>query len=45
MVDAFEREFAEKVGIPFAAAVCSGTSAHILTKPKDKGPNLWRETI
>lgn len=27
MVDAFEREFAEKVGIPYAAAVSSGTAA------------------
>ena len=27
MVDAFEREFSEKVGIPFAAAVSSGTAA------------------
>jgi len=27
MVDAFEQEFAEKVGIPYAAAVSSGTAA------------------
>ena len=27
MVDAFEREFAEKVGIPYAVAVSSGTAA------------------
>jgi dTDP-4-amino-4,6-dideoxygalactose transaminase len=27
MVDAFEREFAEKVGIPYAAALSSGTAA------------------
>jgi len=27
MVDAFEREFAEKVGIPYAVAVFSGTAA------------------
>jgi len=27
MVDAFECEFAEKVGIPYAAAVSSGTGA------------------
>ena len=27
MVDAFEREFAEKVGIPYADAVASGTAA------------------
>jgi len=27
MVDAFECEFAEKVGIPYAAAVSSGTAA------------------
>jgi len=26
MVDAFEREFAEKVGIPYAIAVASGTA-------------------
>ncbi len=26
MVDAFEREFAEKVGIPYAVAVSSGTA-------------------
>ena len=27
MVDAFEQEFAKKVGIPYAAAVSSGTAA------------------
>ena len=27
MVDAFEREFAEKVGIPYAVALSSGTAA------------------
>ncbi len=27
MVDAFEQEFAEKVGIPYAVAVSSGTAA------------------
>lgn len=27
MVDAFEKEFAEKVGIPYAVAVSSGTGA------------------
>ena len=27
MVDAFEKEFAEKVGIPHAVAVASGTAA------------------
>jgi dTDP-4-amino-4,6-dideoxygalactose transaminase len=36
MVDAFEREFAEKVGIPNAVAVASGTAAmHLKTKLRD----------
>ena len=33
MVDAFEREFAEKVGIPHAVALSSGTAAiHLALK-------------
>jgi len=39
MVDAFEQEFAEKVGIPFAAAVPSGTAAmHLALRCLGIGP-------
>ena len=39
MVDAFEQEFAEKVGIPNAVAVASGTAAmHLENGFKDWGP-------
>ncbi len=38
MVDAFEREFAEKVGIPYAVALTSGTAAmHLQPKFRDLG--------
>ncbi len=36
MVDAFEQEFAEKVGTPYSLAVSSGTPAmHLKTKLRD----------
>lgn len=39
MVDAFEREFAEKVGIHHAVAVCSGTAAmHLALRILGVGP-------
>jgi len=38
MVDAFEREFAEKVGIPYAAAVSSGTG--VVNPPEAGEPQL-----
>ena len=39
MVDAFEREFTEKVGIGHAVAVCSGTAAmHLALRVLDVGP-------
>jgi len=39
MVDAFEREFAEKVGIPYAVAVVSGTAAmHLALRILGIGP-------
>ena len=39
MVDAFEKEFSEKVGIPFALAVSSGTAAlHLALRALDVGP-------
>ena len=38
-VDAFEREFAEKVGVPYALAVSSGTAAmHLALRVLDIGP-------
>ncbi len=44
MVDAFEREFAEKVGIPNAVAVASGTAAmHLALRVLGIGP--WDEVI
>ncbi|MCK4821430.1 DegT/DnrJ/EryC1/StrS family aminotransferase, partial [bacterium] len=39
MVNAFEREFAEKVGIPHAVAVSSGTAAmHLVLRILGVGP-------
>ncbi len=39
MIDLFEREFAEKVGIAHALAVCSGTAAmHLATRVLGIGP-------
>jgi dTDP-4-amino-4,6-dideoxygalactose transaminase len=39
MVDAFEREFADKVGIPYAVAVSSGTAAmHLALRLLGVGP-------
>jgi len=39
MVDAFEQEFAEKVGIPYAVAVVSGTAAmHLSLRVLGMGP-------
>jgi dTDP-4-amino-4,6-dideoxygalactose transaminase len=39
MVDAFEREFSEKVGIPYAVAVASGTAAmHLALRILGIGP-------
>ena len=36
MVDSFEREFAQKVGIPYSVAVSSGTAAmRLKTKLRD----------
>ena len=38
-VDAFEQEFAEKVGIPYAVAVASGTAAmHLSLRVLGMGP-------
>ena len=34
MVDAFEKEFCERTGIPNSAAACSGTAAmHLVFRP------------
>lgn len=39
MIESFEREFAEKVGIPYAVAVSSGTAAmHLALRILDVGP-------
>ena len=39
MVDAFEKEFCEKIGIPYAVALCSGTAAmHLAMRNLDVGP-------
>lgn len=39
MVDTFEQEFCEKIGIPYAVAVCSGTAAmHVALRVLGVGP-------
>ena len=42
MVDAFEREFARTVGLPYAVAVSSGTAAmHLAMRNLGVGPGDW----
>jgi dTDP-4-amino-4,6-dideoxygalactose transaminase len=48
MIDAFEEEFAQVVGVPYAAAVVSGTAAlHLVLRCLGVGPGdeVWASTL